>query len=109
MRQRASTRVGRQEGIPPDGRLHLYQLVASFIPIPRPVPSLFISFGWLRCMPIAIVFSLRVVSYDCLALAPHGLIEVGLFQFIWIQSWHSEKVVEEPLNHEARLVIVAFA
>ena len=80
MRQRASIRVGREEGIPPDGRLHLYQSVASFIPIPRPVipvPSLFISFGWLRCMPITIVFSLRVVSYDCLALAPHGLIEVG--------------------------------
>ena len=55
-------------------------------------------------MPITIVFSLRVVSYDCLALAPHGFIEVGLFQFIGIQSWHREKVVEEPLNHEARLV-----
>ena len=67
MRERASIRVGR-EGSPPDGRLHLYQSVASFIPIPRAVPSLFISFGWLRCMPITIVFSLRVVSYDCLAL-----------------------------------------
>ena len=79
-RERASIRVGREEGSPPDGRLHLYQSVASFIPIPRPVPSLFISFGWLRCMPITIVFSLRVVSYDCLALAPHGLIEVGTVQ-----------------------------
>ena len=73
-RERASIRVGR-EGSPSDGRLHLYQSVASFIP--SHIPSLFISFGWLRCMPITIVFSLRVVSYDCLALAPHGLIEAG--------------------------------
>ena len=60
MRQRASIRVGREEGIPPDGRLHLYQSVASFIPIP------------VRVRPFIIHF-IRMVTlhadYDCIFAA----------------------------------------
>ena len=58
-RERASIRVGR-EGTQPDGRLHLYQSVASFIPIPRPVRPFLIHF--IRMVTLH-------ADYDCIFAA----------------------------------------
>ena len=59
------------------GLTAVYISINQWLRLFQSLPYSFHSDGWLRCMPITIVFSLRVVSYDCLALAPHGLIEVG--------------------------------